>query len=96
MKHEEWCAQLCGHESCGKCTCPASRVGLWTTRTTSSGKFEDAKRSGDVFRGARREDGSWRLGDGVGPFDSLHFHLAISLAAATTGLILHAFGVFCG
>jgi len=30
-------------------------VGLWTTRTTSSGTFTEAKRSGDVFKGSRRE-----------------------------------------
>lgn len=34
----------------------AATAGLWTRRTTSSGKFTKAKRSGDVFKGARKEN----------------------------------------
>lgn len=34
----------------------SNSVGLWTTRTTSSGRFTEAKRSGNVLGGARRED----------------------------------------
>lgn len=31
-------------------------IALWTTRTTSSGRFTAAKQSGDVLRGARKDD----------------------------------------
>jgi hypothetical protein len=34
----------------------AATAGLWTRRTTSSGRFTKAKRSGDVFKGARKEN----------------------------------------
>ena len=66
-------------------------VDLWNTPTTSSGKFEAAKRSGDVLQGARRGD-SYSFWDS---FDALHKSLLALLAIATSGLILHALGVFC-
>lgn len=34
----------------------SKKVAIWTTRTTSSGRFAEAKRSGKVLRGARVED----------------------------------------
>lgn len=32
-----------------------SRTGLWTKRSSSSGKFVAAKRSGGAFKGVRKE-----------------------------------------
>ena len=64
-------------------------IDLWGTRTTSSGRFDEAKKRGDVLSGARREDGGfWDA------FDSLHKSLLFLVAVATVGLVLHAFGVF--
>ena len=34
---------------------PSEPLDLWGTRTTSSGAFPKAKKSGDVFRGARHD-----------------------------------------
>jgi hypothetical protein len=68
------------------------RLDLWSIRTTSSGRFEEARKSGDVLGGARRED-SYSMWDSLDP---LHRSLLVLLAIATAGLILHALGVFCG
>lgn len=65
------------------------RINLWEIRTTSSGSFADDGR--DPLWGARRED-SWSFWDA---FDSLHRYLLVLLGIAATGLVLHAFGVFC-
>lgn len=34
----------------------APKIGLWTEPTTSSGKFTEEKKRGDILRGVKRED----------------------------------------
>jgi hypothetical protein len=102
--HKAWCGIHCPEDGCGSCTCNAygpydllevakrRRLDLWGIRTTSSGRFEEAKKSGDVLGGARRED-SCSIWDSL---DTMHRSLLALLGLATVGLILHALGVFCG
>lgn len=112
--HKEWCGIRCAEDGCGTCTCrayepfdirPRRPIGLWTTRTTSSGRFEEAKASGDVFAGVRKDDAliglpddltdwwpfRWLRGRG---YDNLHITLGTTALLGILGLSLHAMGVF--
>lgn len=50
-----WIPEICNDCGIGYSKRP-KKIDLWNTPTTSSGKFEEAKRSGDIFYGVKRED----------------------------------------